>query len=390
VRASASSSEAVSDQVSGAAARPGRMIERFQQIHSPGRDCRLTCARDLLDYFGLRYSHSVVQGLSSAYLFSYVGPEHDAQGLLYPDLDFREYFCAVSGGVMEIFENLAYLFNGRYLVQEQDPSDTALEALRPYLKADLPVLVAVCRDLVYDHLGLQHPPWPAYLGSLKFGGHWMAVVGVDDRRRMVQMFETNQTPPVELPFEVLHAARTAGDGVAHFRMQSRNRWAVFVPSSTPPPLPGLFRTALVKTVHAMTESASARSGASGLRALTAFCRDVPHWADQMSAQRYKASLYMLRLNSVGLSTGAMGRKGFGIFLRRAAALLGIAELESIAFEYAAAADAWQALVGLIDDDVLDERSSSIVAPEPLATAAGAIYEHEQRAFERLARVVERF
>jgi hypothetical protein len=370
-----------------AGAAPG-IKERFQRIHSPGRDCRLTCARDLLDYFGLRYSHSIVQGLSSAYHFSYARPEHHLQALLYPELDFRPYFFAVSGGVLEILENLAYLFNGRCLIQEQDPDDTALEAFRPYLAEGIPVLVAVCRDVVYDHLGLYYPPWPAYLGPLKFGGHWMPVVGLDDARGLVQMFETNRLPPVELPFEVLHQARTIGDGDPHYRMQSRNRWAVFLPSATPPPLPFLVRTALVKTVHAMSESPAARSGAGGLPALQRFCRELPHWAEQMSLPSYKASLCMLRLNSAELSTGAMGRKGFGIFLRRAAAALGRPELESIAVDYALAAEAWQALIDLIEDDVLDPASTRVLPRAPLAAAAAEVSRLEQGAFERLSRVVE--
>ncbi|HEX6740041.1 MAG TPA: BtrH N-terminal domain-containing protein, partial [Vicinamibacteria bacterium] len=337
----------------------GGMRERFQHIHSPGRDCRLTCARDLLDYFGLRYSHSVVQGLSSACLFSYARPEDGLQALLYPELDFRGFFSAVSGGVLEILENLAYLFNGRYLVRQQDPADLTLQELRPYLAEGIPVLVAVCRDVVYDHLGLFYPPWPSYLGPLKFGGHFMPVVGIDDARGVVQMFETNRLPPLELPFEVLHRARTQGDGEADYRMQSLNRWAVFVPSPAPPPLPALMRTALLKTVHAMTDSASARAGASGLPALERFCRELPHWAERMTRDHYQASLFMLRLNSVELSTGAMGRKGFGIFLRRAAVALGQPELEPAAHAYAEAAEAWQDLLDLIDDEVLDPESTRV-------------------------------
>jgi Domain of unknown function (DUF4872)/Butirosin biosynthesis protein H, N-terminal len=365
------------------------MLERFQRIHSPGRDCRLTCARDLLDYFGLRYSHSLVQGLSSACLFSYARPDHGFQALLYPELDFRSFFSAVSGGVMEILENLAYLFNGRYLVQPQDPADVTLQALRPYLAEGIPVLVAVCRDVVYDHLGLFYPPWPSYLGPLKFGGHFMPVVGIDDERGLVQMFETNRQPPLELPFEVLHRARTQGDGDPDYRMQSRNRWAVFVPSPVPPPLPALMRAALSKTVHAMTDSASARSGASGLPALERFCREMPHWAEQMTREHYQASLYMLRLNSVELSTGALGRKGFGIFLRRAAVVLGRPELEATAFAYAAAAEAWQELLDLIDDEVLDPASTRVLPAAPLAAATAEVLRCEQDAFERLATVVER-
>jgi hypothetical protein len=373
-----------------AVATPGAdsMLERFQQIHSPGRDCRLTCARDLLEYFGLRYSHSIVQGLSSSYLFSYAREDHGFQALLYPELDFRGYFSAVSGGVLEILENLACLLNGRYLVQQQDPAEVRLETLRPYLAEGIPVLVAVCRDVVYDHLGFEYPAWPPYLGPLKFGGHFMPVVGVDDSRGVVQMFETNRPGLLELPLAVLHRARTQGDGDPDYRMQSRNRWAVFVPPPVPPPLPSLMRTALRKTVHAMTDSPGARRGASGLPALQQFCREMPRWAEQMPRERYQASLYMLRLNSVELSTGAMGRKGFGIFLRRAAVALGQPELEAVAFAYAEAAEAWQALIDLIDDDVLDPASTRVLPPAPLAAAASQLLQLEQAAFERLASVVE--
>jgi hypothetical protein len=97
---------------------------------------------------------------------------------------------------------------------------------------------------------------------------------------------------------------------------------------------------------------------------------------------------MLRLNSVELSTGAMGRKGFGIFLRRAAVALRLPELESIARAYAEAAEAWQALIDLIDDEVLDPASTRVLPVAPLAAATAEVLRLEQGAFERLAAEVQ--
>ncbi|HEX6736852.1 MAG TPA: hypothetical protein VF310_01135, partial [Vicinamibacteria bacterium] len=76
------------------------------------------------------------------------------------------------------------------------------------------------------------------------------------------------------------------------------------------------------------------------------------------------------------------------FLRRAAVALGQPELEPAAHAYAEAAEAWQDLLDLIDDEVLDPESTRVLPAAPLAAAAAEVLRSETEAFDRLAAVVE--
>lgn len=366
----------------------GRHLGRLVEVHSLGRDCRLTAARDVLHYFGFPHSPAIVYGLSASYNFSYVSSEKSLRSLLWPELGevARDHFLTVSGHRLEVFENLAYAFGGILHQREREPLESLLQTIDAHLAEGIPVLVAVCQQKVLERVGRPYR-WPAYLKLSGFGGHWVQVVGMDPARHTVTLLESNQREPIDLSFAALEEARGYGEELPDFLMKSRGRWAVFVPSSEPPPLAEQARCALVKAVYGMSDGLGQGSGEGGLAGLCRFSREFPAWPDWLPLPKYKASLFMLKVTSEGLLSGSLGRRGFGIFLRRAGSELRCPPLKEAALEYGEAAGAWEALVTRIGPEVLDPASEAVLPREETAPLCAEVYARESRAFEKLAAVV---
>lgn len=320
------------------------LAERYQAIHRLGQDCRVTCSRNMLEYFGHRHTYSTIQGLSSCFFFVYRKTDTARARLLFPEGDLARHFWPVSGQRLEVMENISCLFNAVLVTRESQSPARALEAIRPYLAEGIPVMVAICRELLLEHLGIEIDRRGLPEG-LAFGGHWIVVAGIDDRRRVAQVFETDRREVIELPLDLLARLRTHGDDQEHFMMKSRNRWAVMVPPDEAPSFPSLVYTALSKVVHNMTCPILARDEV-GLPALEAFCREVPDWCERQDLPREKltATVYFMWMNSELMMGGGFGRRSFGMFLKNCGRVLESPRLITAAQHYGEAGRLWRRLV----------------------------------------------
>lgn len=329
------------------------LVERYGRHHRKGHDCRVTCTRNLLEFHGHRHSYAVIQGLASSFFFVYRTEDSERARLLFPEGDFAHLFWPVSGQRLEVLENLAYLFNAVLVQDQKQGHEEALARLEPYLAAGLPVLCALSRKALAEYLGGQAwGDWfPAGVG---FGGHWVIVVDVDRRRRVVTLFETDRYEPIELPFEVFFELRTLGDDQAGFAMKSLNRWAVFCPPRHVPPFASLVRTALTKVVWNL-RCPALDHGEGGIAALDRFCTELPGWGERpdLPPEKLFATVSMMWLNSEFMVGGALGRRSFGMFLRHAGREIGAPSLLAGAEIYADAAEAWSELVGRLHGQVAD-------------------------------------
>lgn len=323
---------------------------RYQAVHRPGQDCRVTCMRNLLELAGTRLTYHDVQGLASCFFFVYRRRNLALDRLLFPEGNFEHRFWVVAGQRLDVMENIAYLFNAALVTDRRQDDDAACEAIRPYLAEGLPVLVAINRVELLRHLGEPMPDFE-FLGDLVFGGHWVAVTEIDDAKGSVWIHETDREEPIELPLEVLARLRTAGDDAPGASMRSLNRWAVFRPPAAPPPDDFMVRTAVTKVVHNLRSAANALPEESGIEALEAFCRELPDWPQhpELDGDRLRATVYMMYMTSENLSAGGMGRRSFGLFLRAASRRLGDAHLRDAAFAYGDASRAWRKLLTILAD-----------------------------------------
>ena len=334
------------------------LLERYARVHRKGYDCRLTCSRNVLEYFGHQLSYSTLHGLSGTFFFVYRTTNEPLSRLLFPGGDIGSYFWPISGQQLEVMANVAFLFNALLITNE----DESLDAIRPYLAEGIPVMVALCREELMKFRGVDFGESRWFPDGVSFGGHWVVVAGIamvtrdheeiDDRRGVAQVFETDQREVLEVPLDVLRHVRSYGDDNPGFLMKSRNQWAVLYPPERIPPFATLARTALHKVVHAMRHPPARQCG---IAALEAFCRELPDWCerDDLGPRKLLATVKMLWLSSDLMVGGGMGRHSFGLFLRNAGRTLGADELTRAAESYAAACRAWQRLTREVTREVLE-------------------------------------
>jgi hypothetical protein len=362
------------------------LVESYLPAHRVGRDCRVTCVRNLLEFHGHCHSYATILGLSSNFFFTYRKSYLPRDVLLFPEGGFGDYFWPLSGQRLDAVENLAYLFNAELLTDRRQSPEEALDAIRPYLREGLPVMVALSRCVLQHFLGSTYA-FPDYLSGIDFGCHWVVVAGIDDRRGIAWVYETDRLEVIELPLAVLAEARTLGDGEDDCFLQSRNRWAVLVPPAQAPPLAYMMRTALTKVACNMTSSATgAGADAAALPALELFCRELPHWCerDDLPPKKLKATVLMACFNSETLAGGGLGRRNFGMFLRHAARVLREPRLGEAAGSYGEAAALWQQLFGLLERQLFHSAGPATFDIPELHGLLPRLLDSERRGCERLA------
>src|SRR5258705_1892750 len=146
--------------------------EKYRQHHCVGLDCRLTNLRNLLDYYGHKTSYSAVFGLSCSFDFGYRRALADDDRLRHPDFDFANYFYSVTGHRFDCIEQMAFNSSACLLGNYPDTAESSLDRIRVYLDQSIPVMVAVSRKSISDHIH-REDGFPAYFNGIEFGGHWV-------------------------------------------------------------------------------------------------------------------------------------------------------------------------------------------------------------------------
>jgi hypothetical protein len=360
------------------------LAERYQRVHRPGQDCRVTSTRNLLELHGYRHSYATVQGLSSTFFFTYRKTFSALDLMTFPSGDICSHYWPVGGQRLEVFENLAYLFNANLVTGTGQTSEQAQESLLDFLRQGVPVLVAVSRFALADLVGapMRFPP---YMGELRFAGHFITVVGCDEARGIVTAFDSDHNRKLEIPLAVLAQARTDGDGAPNYFMQSNNRWVVFLPGNSVASFKDLARTALSRTVHTWLGAAGDDGNAGGLAGLQMFCDELPGWTDRadMPLDKLKASTYVMRMTSDKIAGGSLGRRPFGMFLRQAGDALGERTLLDAAGHYAELTVLWEQLMTEMETRVFDPAGPRSLDAPAIRQLLRQVMDHEQQGFASL-------
>lgn len=360
------------------------LIDRYRAVHRTGQDCRVTSARNLLELHGRRYSYSMVQGLASCFFFTYRKKFSPLDMLTFPGGDMCKHFWPISGQRMEVLENLAYLFNAVLVSKEGQQADAAHEEMLAFLRAEVPVMVQVSRHSMATFLNQEYG-YPDFLRGLSFGGHYVMVVAADETRKIATLFDTDHQNLVDIPFDALIAARSAGDGEAHCFMQSRNRWAVFVPGTSVQSSDHMVAGALRRVIHNFRSAEAEGDGTGGLSGLAALCREIPQWRDLTADNPdcLRATVFMLRMHSDLMSGGSIGRRSFGIFVRQSAEILKSPGLAAAAGLYADSVGLWQTLMLLLEQRVLHPDCPESLDTQPVRDVLFRLAEVENEAFFQL-------
>jgi Domain of unknown function (DUF4872)/Butirosin biosynthesis protein H, N-terminal len=358
------------------------LAERFKRIHRPGQDCRITSTRNMLELYGHRLSYATVQGLASSFYFSYRKEFSAADLLVFPGGNICEYYWPISGQRLEVFENIAYLFNAELLTGADQTPEAAEQTLLEFLREGVPVMVAVARFALAEYFE-QVLRFPPYLRDLRFAGHFITVVGVDLVRRIAKILDTDHSQLLEIPLSVLARVRVEGDHEQNYFMRSRNRWVVLLPSSSQPPLKQMMRSALGRTLHLLLATqAGAVSGVTGLRK---FCQELPHWVEDstLTQDKLKATVFVMRMASDKLAGGSVGRRSFGMFLRQAGESLGSKALVDAAHHYGDLTALWQRLLSAVEAKVFVGNAPETLNVPELHDLLSQILTLEMRGVEQL-------
>lgn len=365
------------------------LSERYAAVHRQGYDCRVTCLRNLLELHGHRFTYATLLGLSSTFFFVYRRVDDERCRLLFPTGNFAHRFWPISGQKLEAIENITYA-TGAHLVRGGDPhldAAASRDELRPYLEAGMPVMVALCREKlrVLCGQGRELDWFPTDLG---FGGHWVVVTAIDDARRVVRLFETDQKQPLEVSFEAFHALRTHGDQEPGFYMKSRNQWAVFEPPRRLRSFAALADAAIRKTVHELRHPLIAEG--TGMAAFDAFCAELPDWAerDDLSPQKLHLTVAMAFLSSEYMAGGGLGRRSFGLFLRHAGRALEAPILVAAAMHYGRAGGLWQQLMAVLAREVVAKEAPRTLRQGAIVDTLARLRAAERAGFERLCAYTE--
>jgi hypothetical protein len=313
-------------------------------------DCRVTCTRNLLDFYGHRYSYSDIQGLSSAFFFTYRSSYTTKDVLLHPEIAVCDYLWPVSGHRVELLENLSYVFNATLATGHPLTAEAAQAEIEPFLAQGIPVMTMVSREVLRRHYSGERYAYPDFMAGQDFAGHWVVVLEIDRTRDVATVFETHLNQRLEVPLHVLSHARTFGDDQPHFHMKSRNRWAVFQPPTSPPPLDHMMLTALRRVVFNHRDAAAANDPHMGLSGLQKFCDELPGWGarEDLSADKLQATLFMMRMTSDMLAGTGLGRRNFGVFLRHAQSVTKNARLGEAAGCYGDLVERWSTLMDSVE------------------------------------------
>ena len=360
------------------------LAQRYRAVHRTGQDCRVTSARNLLELYGYRHSYATVQGLSSSFFFTYRKSFSPLDKLTFRGGNLCKYFWPVSGQRMDVLENLAYLFNASLIVREDQTSDEAEADMLTYIRAGLPVMVAISRHALATHLKKEYG-YPPFFRGMRFGGHFVMVVEADEARRVATIFDTDHQEVIELPFDVLAKVRCEGDGDPDCFLQSRNRWAVFLPAGSVPSIKQAMASSLVRVVHNFRSAAKDPACTGGMTGLVAFCREVPSWQELAAddVDKLRATIFMMCMQSELISGGSLGRRPFGVFLRQAGEAMRESRILEAASHYAELTELWKKLFRILEIHVMQsDEVKSLRTPEVL-NMLSHISDHEFAAFSKL-------
>ena len=341
------------------------IAKEYPRHHYLGLDCRLTCLRNLLDYFGIRESYATTFGMSSSFNFVYRKDGFTyPESLEMPSCDFSQHFYPISGHRFDCMEKLAYTYSATLVGNYPDDAEGSLDRMRDFLRHGIPVMVAMSRHVLCEYTG-RPTGFPEFMGPLEFGGHWVILVAVDDQHKTVILYETDLQQPITMSQEMFQAARSIGDDHQNCFMKSRNRWVVFIPPATTPPKSDMFHTALTKTAFHMRKQQDQGRVYLGLRGLRVLADELPSWhvSDEFHEDKFKATVWMMQLQGETLSSGGLGRRLFASYLHQAARICQSDSLQAASDSCSVAAETWRLLIARTAQRVLGEGWTDL-RPDP--------------------------
>ncbi|WP_374713078.1 BtrH N-terminal domain-containing protein [Symbiobacterium terraclitae] len=339
--------------------------------HQLGLNCGSAPIRDVLEYYGLKFTESMCFGLGSGLVFVY----HHSDPETCPDPAYWAPYWSVTGRGWQPYADLAHLLDIRLIVKRGQTAEDSWDEIRRLIDAGVPVIVDCDRKPLVPYFN-QTWDLPPCVASYNFGGHKTIVVGYDDERATVAVVE-NMLPGVwEVPFEAFQASRSSAEFYP-----SENEWMYIEPLEPTVPLKDAIPFAIRKVVNRY--HSRFWNGAIGLSGLRRFCEEFPHWPELLPPTKFQATVFMTDLQCNLLSGGGHHRKMYSRFLMECADLLGDERYVSLARHYAGLARTWNELNSLMLEGARAGEPRAVFEGERAKGLLQSILDGEAEAAERL-------
>jgi hypothetical protein len=256
--------------------------------------------------------------------------------------------------------------------QKRSTSDTAAQkGLLARLEAGEPVMLQVDMGfLPYFDFGGQ---------GYHFGGHVIVACGLD-RSRGTVLIADREGPLHPVPLAALCAAR--GSTFKPFP-PGRASWEFDFSGFRPPRADEVF-LAIANQAKLMLSPPIANIGVKGIRKAAA---EIAHWDSLLEAGPLRGALFnaWIFISATGGTGGGTFRRMFSRFLLEAAGIAGRTSLAAAGSQFAAVADAWDA-VAVRCHAAAEEVSAKVraAALPGIAEAVGKIADREEAAWRTLA------
>lgn len=296
-----------------------KLVDNF--VHRLGVHCESSALRDIFEFYGFRFSESMIFGLGSGLGFVY----WYGKPMPYP---------FVGGRARDFDKNLCNNLGVALKVNKTSSKTKAYETLREMISKNVPVTVHVDMPFL-KYLGLPE--------QAHFGSHVVVVAGIDAEKEIAYIADTNFETLQTATLKELEEARAS-----EFKpFPPENKWLTFKFPTQLPSLEEAIKRGINKTIETMLEPPIKNLGTKGIRH---FASEIEKWPKEYSPaklpfrQLYEVTYIMLEEDGTG---GGLFRYLYSKFLKEAAEHLGIKEIATLGEQYHQVGEEWTKVARLI-------------------------------------------
>lgn len=290
-------------------------------VHRAGVHCESSALRDIFEFYGFKFSETMIFGLGSGLGFVY----WHSKKMLYP---------FVGGRARNLDKNLCSNLGVKVSVNRTSSKTRAYGALKDLIGKSIPVMVHV--DMPY----LKYLELPE---QAHFGAHTVVVAGIDEDKGIAYIADTRFKDLQTATLKELEEARSS----TYKPFTPENKWLTFEFPDKLTPIEMAIRNAITQTAEAMLYPPIKNLGVQGI---TYFANEIVKWPklfppeNVLFRQLYEVNYIMMEEDGTG---GGLFRYLYSRFLKEVGELLSKKQLTTLGERYYWIGEKWSAIAKLI-------------------------------------------
>jgi|GEM_PF-1322149 len=339
--------------------------------HRLGLNCGSAPIRDLLEFYGYRFTEPMCFGMGSGLNFVY---HHGGPEIL--DKHYRAPITIITGRTSAPYVELCSVLGVKINVKRTHDQKRAWEEVKELVAQNIPV---AC-DIDVEMLQNNNPVTERY--GWHMGGHKTIIIGYDETANTVELIENMIADPITVSLDLFTTMRSSAD-----LYPSENEWFYIDPPDKLQDLEVALKMAMIKNVHALKHPAFTVKGpqgkvdAIGMPGLETWYREMTKWPEILEEDSLIASILTAFLQN-NISGGGMYRKMYARFLREADDCLNVPDLVDASNIYRKLANDWEELIAQMMQ-CIESKTYDIFKDPQFVKLVDTIYTQEKQAFSIL-------